>query len=216
MTCAVPALLTDAQISEVRDRIVEVAERMIVERGAENLSMHGIARQMGWTATALYRYFDSKEAVVAAARVAAYDRLSIRLEAAMGGPGDAWTRSRAVGDAYLGFALDNPYAYRLLFSMSQPDPQRYPDLVAATARSRANLTRYVEQLLEESGIEADPVLLAHLFWAGLHGLISLHMAGKTGPDAPSFERLRREMMRHILRGARALSLPSKRKREDQA
>ncbi|MET0250408.1 MAG: TetR/AcrR family transcriptional regulator [Sphingobium sp.] len=200
-----PPLLTDAQISEARDRIVAVAERMIVEGGAETLSMHGIARQMGWTATALYRYFDSKEAVVAAARVAAYDRLSSRLEAATAGPGDAWARSRAVGDAYLGFAMDDPYAYRLLFSMSQPDPQRYPDLVAAMQRSRVNLTRYVEQLVEESDLDADPVMLAHLLWAGLHGLISLHMAGKTGPDAPSFEQMRREMMRHIFRGARALS-----------
>lgn len=197
-----PVLLTDAQIAEVRERIVAVAERQAVERGLERVSMHGIAQELGWSATALYRYFDNKDAILAAARTAALDRLSDRLEAAMEDPGDIWVKSRKVGDAYVSFAFENPDAYRLIFALSQPYAGQYPDLVRAMARSRGNMSHYVERLVDEGGLDADPVLLGHVFWAGLHGAISLEMAGKLGPDAPPFDVIRRRMTRWIIRGAR--------------
>jgi AcrR family transcriptional regulator len=197
-----PVLLTDDRIAEVRGRIVRVAERQAVERGLERVSMHSIAQELGWSATALYRYFESKEAILAAAQTASLDRLSERLEAAMAGPGDVWDRSRDVGNAYVDFAFANPDAYRLIFALSQPDPGAYPALVTALARSRTNMTRYVELMVEEGALEGDPQLLGHLFWAGLHGLISLEMAGKLGSDAPSFATLRHEMVRRIVHSAR--------------
>src|ERR1700722_10488902 len=144
-----PAPLTEDQIAEVRERIVVVAERQAVERGLERVSMHSIAQALGWSATALYRYFENKEAILAAARTAALDRLSDRLETAMRGPGDIWARSRAVGNAYVDFAFKYPDAYRLVFALSQPDSEVYPELKAALTRSRRNMTRYVEQMVEE-------------------------------------------------------------------
>ncbi len=194
--------LTDERIAETREKIVQVAEHQAVALGLENVSMHSIARDLGWSATALYRYFANKEAILAAARTAALDRLSFALEAAIAGPGDAWEVSRAVGDAYVAFAFDNPDAYRLIFSLSQPDPADYPEFARALARARANLTLYVERMVEAGGLEADPTVLGHLFWAGLHGLISLQMTGKIGDEAPDFDTLRHEMMRGLVRGAR--------------
>jgi AcrR family transcriptional regulator len=196
-----PVLLTDAQIAQVRERIVRVAERQAVERSLERVSMHSIAQALGWSATALYRYFENKDSILAAARTAALNRLSDRLEAAIAGPGDLWARSRAVGAAYVDFAFENPDAYRLIFALSQPDSSQYPDLALAEARSRANMTRYVERMVEEGELDADPKLLGHVFWAGLHGVISLQMAGKLGPDAPSFETIRRDMVRRIVHSA---------------
>ncbi|MDO7842108.1 TetR/AcrR family transcriptional regulator [Sphingomonas immobilis] len=196
-----PVLLTDAQIAEGRARIVAVAERQAVELGLERLSMHGIARELGWSATALYRYFDNKDAILAAARTAAYDRLSDQLEAAMARPGDIWSRSREVGNAYVDFAFAHPEAYRLIFEFAQPGRGQYPELDAANARGRSNMIGYVEQMVAQGAVDADPVLLAHVFWAGLHGVVSLQMAGKLGPDAPPFETIRRDMVRRIIRSA---------------
>jgi AcrR family transcriptional regulator len=195
-----PLALTEDRITEVRARIVAVAERQAVELGIERVSMHGIARALGWSATALYRYFTNKDAILAAARTAAGDRLSDRLEAALDGPGDIWVRSREVGHAYVRFAREEPDAYRLLFAMSQPDTANYPELAAAAARARANLTRYVEQMVAEGGVDADPELLAHVFWAGMHGLVSLEMAGRLDADSPGFEAIRHEMISRIMRG----------------
>jgi AcrR family transcriptional regulator len=195
-----PQPLTEDRIAEVRGRIVAVAERQAVELGLERVSMHGIARALGWSATALYRYFANKDAILAAARAAASDRLSDRLEAALDGPGDIWARSREVGLAYVRFAREEPDAYRLLFALSQPETHRYPELAAAADRARANLTRYVERMVEEGGVDADPVLLAHVFWAGMHGLVSLEMAGRLDAASPGFEAIRHEMVARIMRG----------------
>ncbi len=197
-----PQALSDERITETRAKIVRVAEHQAVALGLENVSMHSIARELGWSATALYRYFANKEAILAAARTAALDKLSDALEAAIAGPGDAWEVSRAVGDAYVAFAFENPDAYRLIFSLTQPNPADYPDFARALSRSRANMTLYVERMVAGGGLETDPNVLGHLFWAGLHGLISLQMTGKIRDGAPDFDTLRREMMRSLVRGAR--------------
>jgi AcrR family transcriptional regulator len=83
--------LSSEQVLEARARIRAVAEQQFAERGIEQTSMRSIAQALGWTATALYRYYDSKEALLAATRAAALDRLSAALEAAQQGPGDVGT-----------------------------------------------------------------------------------------------------------------------------
>jgi len=195
-------LLTDLQVAEGRDRIRRVAERQAVERGIERLSMHSIAQELGWSATALYRYYANKDEILAETRTAALDQLSATLEAVMAGPGDIWARSRAVGDAYVAFAWEKPDAYKLIFAFSQPDIGRYPSLAAASARARRNLTVYACELVQTGDLDIDPDLLAHIFWAQLHGLISLGMAGQLSRDQPSFEAIRHEMVRRIVQSAR--------------
>lgn len=195
-----PQALSDERIAETREKIVRVAEHQAVTLGLEHVSMHSIARALGWSATALYRYFANKEAILAAARTVALDKLSTALEQAINGPGDVWEVSRAVGDAYVAFAFENPDAYRLIFSLAQPDPEDYPDFARALERARGNMTLYVERMVAVGGLETDPGVLGHLFWGGLHGLISLEMTGKLRDDSPGFETLRREMMRSLVRG----------------
>ncbi len=197
-----PQALSEERVLETREKIVRVAEHQAVALGLANVSMHSIARELGWSATALYRYFANKEAILAAARTAALDKLSDALEAAINGPGDTWEISRAVGDAYVAFAFENPDAYRLIFSLTQPDPAEYPEFAQALVRARGNMTLYVERMVEAGGLETDPNVLGHLFWSGLHGLISLQMTGKLRDDSPDFETLRRDMMRALVRGVR--------------
>ena len=201
-----PVLLTDAQVADTRDRIVAIAMRHAVERGVEGVSMHAIARELGWTATALYRYFANKDALLSAARVSALDDLSDRLEAVMAGPGDVWDKSRASGAAYVDFAFQRPDAYRLIFSLSQPDTAPYPDLIAAHDRSCRAMVAYVEAMVRDGAIDADAELLGHVFWGGLHGLVSLQLAGQLGRGGhPDFESIRHEMVRRIIQAVRVTS-----------
>ena len=198
-----PVLLTDDQINATRARIVDIAMRHAVEKGVEGVSMHGVARALGWTATALYRYFDSKDAMLTAARVAALNDLSDRLEDVMAGPGDVWDKSRASGAAYVDFAFTRPDAYQLIFAMKQPEVTEYPDLQAAHARSRRGMVAYVEAMVAEGAIAADANLLGHVFWGGLHGLVTLHMAGHLGAEGqPDFDTIRHEMVRRIVQACR--------------
>ncbi|MBV9842716.1 MAG: TetR/AcrR family transcriptional regulator [Sphingomonadaceae bacterium] len=197
-----PTLLTELQVAEGRERIRRVVERQASERGIERVSMHSIAQELGCSATALYRYYENKDALLAATRTAALDRFSEALEAVMAGPGDIWQRSREIGNAYIDFAVNSPDTYRLLFASEQPDSSRYPELAAAVARSQRNFTAYAEEMVADGKLDIEPKLLAHIFWAQLHGLISLQMIGRLHPDGPDFETIRHEMVRRIVRSAR--------------
>jgi AcrR family transcriptional regulator len=164
--------------------------------------MRSIAEELGCSATALYSYFENKEAILAAARVVTLDRLSDQLEAAEAGSDDPWAQSRAVGDAYIRFAFEQPQAYRLIFALEQPELARYPELARADARSRGNMTRYVERMVQQGLLTGDPLQLAHVYWAAMHGLVVLQMSGRLGgADTPDFDTLRHETMRLITRGA---------------
>ncbi len=54
----------------------------MLEIGVDRFSMHGVARRLGVSTTALYRYFASKEDLLAAAMDAFCERLEIELPAA--------------------------------------------------------------------------------------------------------------------------------------
>lgn len=192
--------LTDAQVHDIRGRIRRIAERQMAERGITALSLRSIAAEMGWTAASLYRYYDSKAELIAATRAAAYDRFSDRIEAAHRSSDDLWARSRAIGDAYVAFAADEPAAYKLIFAYEQEVENRTDELAAAEARSQLTLTTYVTEMVEAELIEGDPMVLAHVYWAALHGLVVLQMAGKLG-RGPGFEEVRHASNRLITRGA---------------
>lgn len=206
-----PSALTPDDFQQARERIRAVAERQFADRGFDDTSMRSIATGLGWSATALYRYFDSKDDLLAYVRTSALDRLSAVLEAAQQGPGDVWERSRAIGRAYTAFAFGEPAAYRLMFAFEQPHELRYPDLARAHARSRRAMVAYVEDLVNAGELEGDPALLGHVYWASLHGAVVLQMAGKLDGDI-DYERIRREAVRLITRGA----LPAGRRREARA
>ena len=84
-----------------------------------------------------YRYFRNKDDILAAVRAAAFDRFADALEAAIRkAGGDLRAQGESVGEAYIRFALKEPEAYRLMFDLAQPHPDRYPELVRATTRAR--------------------------------------------------------------------------------
>ena len=195
-----PRNLSDTEVAEFRQRLCQVAERRFAERGADGVSMRQLAQELGCSATTPYRYFADKDAILAAVRAAAFDRFAAALEAACKAKGDARAQSRAVGEAYVRFAFAEPNAYRLMFDLTQPGEARYPELARATARARLTMQAHVKTLVAE-GIQAgDPGLLGYVYWAALHGLVVLQLAGKLG-GAPDFKLLHDTMNRLFARGA---------------
>ena len=59
-----------------RDEILEAARRLLVQSGLEQVTLRGIAAELGMTAPALYRYFDSREALLESLIDTLYDELA--------------------------------------------------------------------------------------------------------------------------------------------
>lgn len=195
-------LLTEAQLLDVRDRISKIAERQIAMHGVNAVSLRSIAAELGWTAASLYRYFPSKAHLIDHVRTAVNDRFSEAIESAYASSEDVWQRSRAIGDAYIDFAITEPAAYQLMFAYEAEDIEKSPALKQAEARSKQTLTRYVHDMVAAGALSGDPELIAHTWWAAMHGLVVLRMSGKLD-ESPPFELLRHAAARMVMRGVRS-------------
>ena len=193
-----PRPLSDIEVADFRDRLCDSATVLIARRGAEGFTLREVAAELGVSPMTPYRYFKDKDDILAAVRARAFRKFSEALEEAVRQPGDAPSRARAAGEAYIRFALENPTAYKLMFDLSQNDKD-YPELAEAGARASLTLTRHVHPLVDQGLLEGDPNLIAHIFWATLHGAVMLRFAGKLGCD---FRMLIDEAFRALVEGFR--------------
>ena len=135
-------------LAEIKTRAVD----QVAAGGAESMSLNAIARAMGMSPAALYRYFASRDALLAELVADAYgsladalgqaaDRAAGGAEGSEGAGGSARVggaeRLVAVAHAYRDWALARPHAYRLIFQTSSGsgldlEPER---TVAAAQRS---------------------------------------------------------------------------------
>jgi len=114
----VPRVLSDNDIAGFRDRLCDLATRLIAERGPDNFNMRMLAAEMGVSAMTPYRYFRDKDEILSMIRARAFSRLADQLEQALSMPGSLPERSTAVIRAYVRFALEEQTCYRLIFDFS--------------------------------------------------------------------------------------------------
>ena len=194
-----PRILTDDDVAGFRDRLCDVAERLFAEQGPQAVSMRQLAAELGVSPMTPYRYFKDKDDILAAVRASGFDRFAEALETAHASTTDPNARGAAVGDAYVRFALDHPAAYRLMFDLEQPTELDHPDLARASSRARGLLTQFVDSMIQAGLIAGDPQTIALVFWASLHGLIVLRLAGKLSPEV-DFGHVREAMGAALFRG----------------
>lgn len=205
-----PRVLTEEDVTEFRSRLCEAARRRYAADGETGVSLRRLASDLGVSATTPYRYFHDKDEILAALRADAFDRFAASLERAFASRSDPVERSVAVGEAYVAFAFGDPDSYRLMFDLNQPDSDRYPELARAAGRARRTMTAHTEALQAAGLIEGDPALVGRVYWATLHGLIVLELAGKL-EGGPDFRRVHREAMRILWRGARSAARTQRRR-----
>jgi AcrR family transcriptional regulator len=187
-----PRALSPSEIEDFRERLCEVATRIFAEKGAEGFSMRQLATELSVSPMTPYRYFKDKDDILAAVRARAFDQFSEALENAFESGKAPLERSSAVGLAYEAFARSHPEAYKLMFDVSQPHEQDYPDLVRAGERARKTLTRHLEGLRDAGLIKGDPLLIGAVVWSAMHGALMLQLAGKLPPEY-DFSRIRNEI-----------------------
>ena len=193
--------LTEQEIANFREELCRVATQLFAERGYEGVTMRTLAKQVGCSPMTPYRYFDSKEEIFAVVRAAAFDRLADACERATAAEDNFLLKGSASSRAYLKFAMEEPHAYRIMFELSQPDDAAYPDLAAAVERSRLFLAEPLRHMVDEGILAGDAETLAYVFWAGIHGVIVLYLAGKLG-DNMSVEDVYEKMMEALSQGAK--------------
>lgn len=176
--------------AQVRDEIKSRAWGQIAGAGASALSLNAIAKQMGMSGPALYRYFANRDELITELIRDAYRSLADRFQtAAKTGP----SLSDLAGTMRR-WALDDPQRYFLVFGTPVPGYQAPPDTTLIASEVMAVLldacesegvaedlfqTHIAEHRFWAGDHSAPPEALHHalVFWTRLHGVLSLELAG---------------------------------------
>jgi AcrR family transcriptional regulator len=115
----------DATTGEIK----ATARRLLVEDGPEALTLRAIAREMGVTAPALYRYFASHEDLVGAVCTDVLAELTAALSTARDSVGrqDPVERLMAACRAFRRWSLEHPREFQLIFASPAQRPPMAPD-----------------------------------------------------------------------------------------
>lgn len=102
--------------------IKTVARQLMAREGTSSLNLRAVAREMGMTPSALYRYFPSREAILTALIADAYHAVGDAVETAIAAAPDDETATAILAGvhAFRRWALDHPQEYGLIYGTPVP------------------------------------------------------------------------------------------------
>ncbi|WP_432570841.1 TetR/AcrR family transcriptional regulator [Kineococcus sp. SYSU DK005] len=198
---AVPSARERAR-RELTADILTAARRQLATSGAAALSVRAVARELGLASSALYRYFATRDELLTALIVQAYDDVADAVEAAVAPRRGRSRRARFTGGcrALRAWALEHPHEYALIHGSPVPGYRGDERTTAAGARAPlallsvlegvqapATARRLAPQLAEGAarvaaagGQGVPPVLVvtAAQCWTALLGLVSSELFGQ--------------------------------------
>jgi AcrR family transcriptional regulator len=138
--------------AELTREIKEEARRQLAASGAQGLSLRSVARELGMVSSALYRYFRSRDELLTALIIDAYDALGAAAEAASDAlpTSDIRGRWRVTCGAIRDWALVNPHEYALIYGSPVPGYQAPQTTVASAIR----VVRVMGAILADAGAVA--------------------------------------------------------------
>ena len=176
-----PRVADPARAAETEVAILEAARDLLAEGGLDALSMRATAARVGLSATAIYNYFENKQALVDRVVLSGFERFNVYMrEAASRAPEGSADRIHALGEAYIRFALENQQYFKVLFTM-QPDRQRELDELPEHGGYFLFRQSVVDAMDSGELRRADPDIVVMYLWSHVHGLVTLFLACKPDP-----------------------------------
>lgn len=156
----------------VRDAIIDAAETIFATDGEAGISMRRLAEAIDYSPAAIYKYFDSKEALFEEMRELFFERLIARMGEAAEAGGEMHILCARCGRAYIETALEEPKHYLMAFS--NWDHHHTPDENSYAFVAERQLKEMVTSGIS-SGVfrDMDPAVASKSVWACVHGLSTL-------------------------------------------
>jgi AcrR family transcriptional regulator len=164
--------------TDLRESLLEAAARILARDGSVGLSTRRLAKEVGSSTMAVYTHFGSMDDLVRAVVHEGFARLDTKM-VLIGDSADPVADVVAHGRLYRWNAHQSPDLYQVMlgalnvagFSLTDADRLhgRYVlDILVASVRRCMAAGRFRD---------GDPELVAHQFWTGLHGLVTLELGG---------------------------------------
>ncbi|MEV8316426.1 TetR/AcrR family transcriptional regulator [Streptomyces sp. NPDC059900] len=181
--------------AQVRAEVKEHAREQIATAGASALSLNSIAKQMGMSGPALYRYFAGRDELITELIRDAYRSLADAVAAAAADGADL----AGLAHTLRAWALADPQRYFLIYGTPVPGYHAPEDITGISDEIMTTLldacaapapdgaaSPFAAHLAERrnfAGEHAAPPAALHralVFWTRLHGVLSLELAGHFG------------------------------------
>ncbi|QFU94268.1 TetR/AcrR family transcriptional regulator [Amycolatopsis sp. YIM 10] len=191
----------DRARAELTTAIKEEARRQLGEAGGAALSLRAVARELGMVSSALYRYFPSRDHLLTALIIDAYNAIGAAAESADDHRVPPRQRWLDIWAATRAWARAHPHEYSLIYGSPIPGYQAPQDTVVPAARVAMALVHVIRSayvtpppapplpaelraqataLLGALGDDLTPDLITRLLisWTQLFGLISFELNGQ--------------------------------------
>ncbi|MGC7095000.1 TetR/AcrR family transcriptional regulator [Amycolatopsis lurida] len=179
--------------AQVRAEVKEQAWEQIATAGVTALSLNAIAKKLGMSGPALYRYFASRDELITELIRDAYRSLADKLRAAL----DAGADVRGLAYQVREWALSDPHRYFLIYGTPVPGYHAPDDTTAISneimtvlldahaalpvKRAATSFEKYLDKHRDWAGghpASTPAVRRAMAFWTRVHGVLSLELAGQ--------------------------------------
>ena len=132
---------------DLRRVLIDAGFQLVEEAGAEGLSVREVARRAGVSPGAPFRHFESRDALMTAIAMEAQRRFRVEIDAALkqSPEGDPLARLRALGIAYLRWAMRNPGHFEIISSGRLFDYDRSAELLRDNAEVIGAMAATIQQ-----------------------------------------------------------------------
>jgi AcrR family transcriptional regulator len=141
--------------AEMTEEIKAVARRHLATDGA-NLSLRAVARDVGLASSAVYRYFASRDELLTALIIEAYDSVGTAAERAAAAATDPFDRFLALTHAVRDWALADPHQWALIYGSPVPGYQAPLDTIGPATRVIMLIAHLVEDAFAAGRIIDGP------------------------------------------------------------
>ncbi len=146
--------------AEMTQEIKTVARRHLATDGA-NLSLRAVARDLGMASSAVYRYFASRDELLTALIIDAYDSLGETAERAAATAGQPTDRWLAMCFAVRDWALADPHQWALIYGSPVPGYEAPKDTVGPAIRVILQVAAIVRAASAAGQIGPQPAVTGH-------------------------------------------------------
>jgi AcrR family transcriptional regulator len=200
----------DRERAAVREQIIDAAEQIAADKEWDAVTIRAIAGVIEYSPALIYEYFNNKHEILLALMRQGFGRLHAVLMKVVGAAQTPAAAVEGIGLAYWAFALESPTLYQLMhglrgvpFGTNETPPEAracFQDLHAPIERLMAEAGQHEARGSEEQ---------AELYWAFLHGLVSLCINDriKGGPKRAST--LVRRLTRDFIQSCTSPTVASK-------
>jgi AcrR family transcriptional regulator len=162
---------------DLRAALLDGAQQMLRERGAEALSLRELAREIGVSHAAPSRHFKDKRALLDAVAVAGFERLGEVLEQALAAGGDFTAKLHAAARTYVNFAVSDAALLDVMYA-SKHAPDVSDELRAASQRLFGPLLALITEGQQAGQVrDGDLERTGLVIFTGLHGFASMRASG---------------------------------------